>query len=65
MTTFPTITYTLAEFLIRFQQKIDRQFSELRIELKQDIADLRTQFKQETAKLDQKVDRQYAERESF
>ncbi|MCS6958800.1 MAG: hypothetical protein RMK91_01960 [Pseudanabaenaceae cyanobacterium SKYGB_i_bin29] len=50
MTTSPTITYTLEEFLMRFDQKIDRQFAELKLELKQDIA-----------KLDQKIDRQYAE----
>lgn len=61
MTTSPTITYTLEEFLMRFEQKIDRHFSELRIDLKQEIANLGAEIKQEIAKLDQKADRQYAE----
>ncbi len=58
MTTSPTITYTLEEFLMRFEMKIDRQFyelkqniAELKTELKQDIAELKTEFKQEIAEV--------------
>jgi len=51
MTTSPTITYTLEEFLMRFEMKIDRQFSELKTELKQDIAELKTELKQEIAEV--------------
>jgi predicted nuclease with TOPRIM domain len=58
MTNSPTITYTLEEFLMRFETKIDRQFSELkqdivelRTELKQDIAELKTELKQEIAEV--------------
>jgi predicted nuclease with TOPRIM domain len=47
MTNSPTITYTLEEFLMRFETKIDRQFSEL----KQDIAELKTELKQEIAEV--------------
>jgi len=58
MTNSPTITYTLEEFLMRFETKIDRQFSELKqdiaelkTELKQDIAELKTELKQEIAEV--------------
>ena len=51
MTNSPTITYTLEEFLMRFETKIDRQFSEL----KQDIAEVKTELKQDIAELKQEI----------
>ncbi len=47
MTTSPTITYSLEEFLIRFEMKIDRQFAEL----KQEIAEVKTELKQEISEV--------------
>ncbi|PLS67537.1 MAG: hypothetical protein CV045_13050, partial [Cyanobacteria bacterium M5B4] len=57
MTTSPTITYTLEEFLMRFEQKIDRQFADL----KQEISGLKTELKQDIKELNQKMDKQYME----
>ncbi len=62
MTNSPTITYTLEEFLIRFETRIDRQFSELKqdiaelkTEFTQDIVQLRTELKQDIAELKQEI----------
>jgi len=52
MTTSPqtTISYTLEDFLERFEQKIDRQFAEIN-----------QKIDKQSAELNQKIDKQFAE----
>lgn len=64
MSESPTISYTLEEFLLRFEQRIDRQFSELnqRIDKLDEKMDRQyAELNQKIDKLDEKMDRQYAE----
>ncbi|APB33783.1 hypothetical protein GlitD10_1461 [Gloeomargarita lithophora Alchichica-D10] len=57
MSESPTISYTLEEFLLRFEQRVERQFSELNQKMDRQY----TELTQRIDKLDEKMDRQYAE----
>jgi len=49
MTTSPTITYTLEEFLMRFEMKIDRQFADLKqeiVEVKNELKEVKNELKE-------------------
>ncbi len=64
MSESPTISYTLEEFLLRFEQRIDRQFSELNQRIDKLDEKMNRQYaelNQKIDKLDEKMDRQYAE----
>jgi len=53
----PTITYTLEEFLSRFEQKIDRQFAEVNQKMDRQFAEVNQKF----SEVNQKMDRQFTE----
>ena len=56
MTTTPTtLTYTLEEFLSRFEQKIDRQFAEINQKMDRQFAEVNQKFAEVNQKLE-KID---------
>lgn len=62
MTTSPqtTISYTLEDFLDRFEQKIDRQFAEINQKIDKQSADVKQEFaevKQQFVEVNQKLNK--------
>jgi len=61
MTTQTTLTYTLEEFLTKFEQRIDRQFAEVNQRMDRQFAEVNQRMDKQFAEVNQKMDRQFAE----
>jgi transketolase len=56
-----TVTYTLEEFLMRFETRIDRQFTEVNQKMDKQFAEVDQKMDKQFAEVNQKMDKQFAE----
>ncbi len=61
MTTQTTLTYTLEEFLTKFEQRIDRQFAEVNQKMDKQFAEVNQRMDRQFAEVNQRMDKQFAE----
>jgi DNA anti-recombination protein RmuC len=61
MTTQTTLTYTLEEFLTKFELRIDRQFAEVNQKMDKQFAEVNQRMDKQFAEVNQKMDKQFAE----
>jgi len=56
-----TVTYTLEEFLMRFETRIDRQFAEVNQKMDKQFAEVNQKMDKQFDEVNQKMDKQFAE----
>jgi len=56
-----TVTYSLEEFLVRFEQRIDKQFAEVNQKMDKQFAEVNQKMDKQFAEVNQKMDKQFAE----
>jgi len=61
MTNPQTVTYSLEEFLTRFEQKIDRQFAEINQKMDKQFAEINQKMDKQFAEVNQRIDKQIVE----
>jgi DNA anti-recombination protein RmuC len=62
MTSNPTtLTYSLEEFLERFEQRIERRFAEMDLKMDKQFAEINQKMDKQFAEVNQKMDKQFAE----
>jgi DNA anti-recombination protein RmuC len=61
MTTQTTLTFTLEEFLTKFEQKMDKQFAEVNQKMDKQFAEVNQKMDKQFAEVNQKMDKQFAE----
>jgi len=61
MTTQTTLTFTLEEFLTKFEQRIDQKFADVNQKMDKQFADVNQKMDKQFAEVNQKMDKQFVE----